>query len=620
MAQVNGLHTFIERNDVRSVVLFSVFQIAFQLIALTVMIFASLGVPDLPYMPLRDPLGYLLVGVPGAFVVGMAMFGWNAHLFTRRIREATGAVAVTRRDEPRLCGIVEGIAARAGVPTPHVSVLPDRAMNAFASGLTRLDSHVVVTRGLLDTLDDCELEAVVAHEVAHIMRGDVRLMLMANAMSDTVTRIRRRVLENENGQIAGKRWYEWWVAFVFPPLTVLVLFAIVMFWLSVSLANWARLLISSSREFSADAEAVRLTQNPHALISALGKVAGRSTVENLDRELQAMMIDGPAIGAGATHPPLQDRIDALVSLGGSLAAVPAGSRLDTRTSGNDGFGKRTPERRVAPSAAPTRTVSRPNVTIGSAAFARANTDGHDDMAHLRVPAVVLAVVLAVQSSVAFAMGHGLDAFTFEGNGRAATVRSAERDLTRGAPSRAIARETRKLSRSHPNGARCFKTADYDVAQPTMPLPPVSTKAIVGAARATLRDETLPDVSRWERRLGAHMALAHRFAEADFRRSATLGRAYFRQRKRIARQLHEAHGEAGLRLAHRLHGTKTFRRADTRLKVRAHGIARNARERHEISLLASVRGDFVPCLARARRNLKVLDMHNVAVAKKGETGK
>jgi Peptidase family M48 len=111
---------------------------------------------------------------------------------------------------------------------------------------------------------------------------------------------------------------------------------------AIKLGQMTRLLIASSREYMADAEAVRLTQNPAAFVSALQKIEGRSQIENLPPEQDAMMIDGATEGALATHPTISERIAALIKVTGSMALIPA-SRRDTRpveARSAQGFGRR----------------------------------------------------------------------------------------------------------------------------------------------------------------------------------------------------------------------------------------------------------------------------------------
>ena len=119
------------------------------------------------------------------------------------------------------------------------------------------------------------------------------------------------------------------LAFFMPVLVVLVLAMNFLRQLAVGGSHLTRLLIASAREFIADAEAVRLTQNPAALVSALGRIDGRSFIPDLAAGQDAMMIDGAHEGAFATHPTIGERVKAIVSVTGSMALIAPGRR-DTR--------------------------------------------------------------------------------------------------------------------------------------------------------------------------------------------------------------------------------------------------------------------------------------------------
>jgi hypothetical protein len=125
-------------------------------------------------------------------------------------------------------------------------------------------------------------------------------------------------------------------------MVVLVLVTMFLRRLAVDGSHLARLLIASAREFIADAEAVRLTQNPAALVSALRRIEGHSSIPGLAAGQDAMMIDGAHEGAFATHPTIAERVAAIISVTGSMALI-APARRDTRLSGlnaRKSFGRR----------------------------------------------------------------------------------------------------------------------------------------------------------------------------------------------------------------------------------------------------------------------------------------
>ena len=262
-------------------------------------------------------LGYVERYAPIVFVLGLGLF---LHRFLRHVASVRATVAFTdvdRRTDPRLVNIVETAAIAAGLPLPKVGRIETSALNAFACGLSASTAVVVVTRGLEEALDDDELAAVVAHEIAHIKNGDIRLMAAANVLMEILVLVQRRNV------LGGVGWKKALVLVFMPALLLVFGAAGVATRVAFTIARVSRLLISSSREFIADAEAVRLTHNPAALISALRRIEGRSAVPGLSAQADAMMIDGAVEGPLASHPSIAERIAVLTRLSGDL--VPGGA-------------------------------------------------------------------------------------------------------------------------------------------------------------------------------------------------------------------------------------------------------------------------------------------------------
>jgi Zn-dependent protease with chaperone function len=338
--RVNGLYGHVRSNDVRSLVLFTGFVAAFHFLAML-----GLVVPHATFEPEHAPFynwtGYLIRWVPIVSVAGVLLFVVQMAWHVRTVRRRTDFRFVDDQDEPRLCRIVEPLTIAAGLPTPYVAVIDSPALNAFACGIRQKDAVLVFTRGLIDGLDDDELAAVAAHEIVHIVNGDIRLIAATNVCLDTLD-----LLQPKPSPQRLKRIHQ---ACVLPFLAwglplVVVLFLVVMFLrrLAVDGSHLTRLLIASAREFIADAESVRLTQNPAALVSALRRIEGHSVIPGLMAGQDAMMIDGAHEGAFATHPTIAERVAAIISVTGSMALI-APARRDTRSSemyAGAGFGRR----------------------------------------------------------------------------------------------------------------------------------------------------------------------------------------------------------------------------------------------------------------------------------------
>ncbi|CAA9309184.1 MAG: Heat shock protein HtpX / FIG017973: domain of unknown function [uncultured Microvirga sp.] len=323
MLRVNGFYGHVRRNDLRSLAMFAGFAVAFQIVA-AVAVFPLLLFRDFRHAPFVS-FGYFERYVPIVFVFGVAFFVVSFLRHVASVRATVDFGYVERRTDPRLVNIVETLAIAAGLPPPKVGLIESPARNAFACGLSPASAVVVVTRGLVDALDDDELSAVIAHEIAHIKNGDIRLMAAANVLMENLALVERKSL------MRGVGWKTALLVVVMPAL--LLLFGAAGFFKRVAftIARASRLLISSSREFVADAEAVRLTHNPAALISALRRIEGRSLVPGLSPQADAMMIDGAVDGPLATHPTIAERIAVLARLSGSLLGEADAPRKDTRT-------------------------------------------------------------------------------------------------------------------------------------------------------------------------------------------------------------------------------------------------------------------------------------------------
>jgi Zn-dependent protease with chaperone function len=339
--RVNGLYGHVRSNDVRSLVLFAGFVAAFHLLAALGLI-VPLAMYDPDHAPFYEWTGYLVRWVPIVTVVGAVLFAVQMAWHVRTVRRRTDFRFVDDHDEPRLCRIVEPLTIAAGLPTPYVGVIDSPALNAFACGIRQKDAVLVFTRGLIDGLDDDELAAVAAHEIVHIVNGDIRLIAATNVCLDTL-----KLLQPRPPQERAKRIHAACslpiLAFVMPIMVVLILVMMFLRRLAVDGSHLARLLIASAREFIADAEAVRLTQNPAALVSALRRIEGRSVIPDIAAGQDAMMIDGAHEGAFATHPTIAERVAAIISVTGSMVAI-APAHRDTRSPelrASEGLGRRT---------------------------------------------------------------------------------------------------------------------------------------------------------------------------------------------------------------------------------------------------------------------------------------
>lgn len=327
--RVNGFYGHIAQKHARSIGMFLGFAIACQIafgVLLTVPIIFS-GKTNFIFV---EPINYLMAWGPQVLLLSLILFGIRYQLHRIFLRHATGYRDATHMTHPRLYRIVQNLAGTAGLrKVPELGIMPSGALNAFACGMSQNSAMIMVTEGLLSALDDDELAAVMAHEIAHIVNGDMAMMAVANASLGTV-----EFAEKLNPfKLGGKRTVLF--IFILPLLFLAAIFSVAMS-LASTISKISRLMIGSSREFIADAEAVRLTHNPAALISALRKIEGRSDVQGVDPMTSAMMIDGPTEGALASHPTIEQRVEILRQLSGGMIYGTA-RRKDTRANAQPAF-------------------------------------------------------------------------------------------------------------------------------------------------------------------------------------------------------------------------------------------------------------------------------------------
>jgi heat shock protein HtpX len=318
-----GLQTHIWANNTRSILLLAAFPILMIFIIYGVqLVMMGFGLLPGTGRGLGDDMAlaasWLGATIPLAFVVAGVWFAISYFGSQTMIDMMTGARKVERKSEPDLYNLLENLAISRGLRTPTLRVIDDDSLNAFATGLHEGQYSVTVTRGLVNTLTRDELEAVLAHELTHVINKDVRTMVIASIFAGIISVIAemvfRSLLYSRGGRRDNKN--------AMPLILIGLAFAAVGFALAIVI----RMMLSRTREYVADAGAVELTKNPDAMISALRKVESRSSLKGPD-ELQQLFLDNQPNGVGleglfATHPPIQKRVDALVKFGGGVDPGP----------------------------------------------------------------------------------------------------------------------------------------------------------------------------------------------------------------------------------------------------------------------------------------------------------
>ncbi|HWQ87803.1 M48 family metallopeptidase [Brevundimonas sp.] len=314
-----GLQTHIWANNTRSVLLLA----GFPVLMVGIIYGVQLILMGLGFLPgtgrglgedMALAASWLGGTVPLAFIVAGIWFAISYFGSQTMIDLMTGARKVERKSEPDLYNLLENLAISRGLRTPTLRIIDNDSLNAFATGLHEGRYSITVTRGLVDTLTRDELEAVLAHELTHVINKDVRTMVIASIFAGIISVIAELVFRGLMYSSGGSRRDDNKNAL--PLVLIGLAFAVVGFALAIVI----RMLLSRTREYVADAGAVELTKNPDAMISALRKVEGRSSLKGPD-ELQQLFLDNQPDGVGleglfASHPSIQKRVDALVKFGG----------------------------------------------------------------------------------------------------------------------------------------------------------------------------------------------------------------------------------------------------------------------------------------------------------------
>ena len=265
------------------------------------------GVFALFLMAVNFPI--IMIGVIVAVLVGVQYF-----LSDKMIMWSTGAKEVKREQEPELFAMVERVAMKAGMPMPKVAVIDSMVPNAFATGRNPKNALVAVTVGIRQRLSDRELEAVMAHEIAHVRNRDMRVLAVANFLVTVTSFLMTMLFWNMLFGGFGRRQQSGGIMLVYL-VTILVYFA----------GQLLVLALTRYREYGADHSGAEISGDPGALANALEKISGsmaRIPDEDL-RKLQTasafMIIPAALKGEGAmnlfsTHPPVEDRVRRLREL------------------------------------------------------------------------------------------------------------------------------------------------------------------------------------------------------------------------------------------------------------------------------------------------------------------
>ena len=244
---------------------------------------------------------------------------------SRMINYATGAKSLERKENMRVYNLTENLCMSVGMKMPILRIIESPALNAYASGLNEKNHTVTLTRGIIDQLDDDELEGVIAHELMHIRNNDVRLLIISivfvGIFSVIFQSVMRSIFYGSGRRSSRKK--DGKGGFI---ITLVILLVSALIYLISILFKFS---LSRKREYLADAGAAEMTKNPLGLANALRKISGNSSLDNLkNNDVKQMFIDnGPGkrmpsfiseiklvkriATIFATHPPIEKRITLL---------------------------------------------------------------------------------------------------------------------------------------------------------------------------------------------------------------------------------------------------------------------------------------------------------------------
>jgi heat shock protein HtpX len=305
-----GLQSQIWKNNTRSVLLLLMFPLVFFLLTWVFFFFNLIQHEnysvELVNRNFLLTIPWITIGVVIWFTIA-----WFSH--SAMIRTATDSRPLQRNENKRVYNLVENLCISAGMTMPAINIIEDDSLNAFASGIDTKSYTVSLSRGIIDKLNDEELEAVIGHELTHIRNRDVRLLIISIVFVGIFAFISQALFRTMRfGSLGrGKKGGGYGI------LIAMVLAAV-----GYLLASLFRFAISRNREYMADAGSAELTKRPLALASALRKISVDPTIEAVKRkDVAQLFIENPGIedknrsfsfgSLFSTHPPISKRIELL---------------------------------------------------------------------------------------------------------------------------------------------------------------------------------------------------------------------------------------------------------------------------------------------------------------------
>lgn len=308
-----GIQTQIKRNNRKSILLLIAFPLLILAAVFAVVFFTTFDQEGNPNPDMAIDAFIQAIPVVTVIVLVWFLIAYFAH--GKMISMATGSKPLERKENMRVYNLVENLCMSVGMKMPKVRIIESNALNAFASGLKEKDATVTLTRGIIEELDDDELEGVIAHELMHIRNKDIRLLIVTVVFVGIfafVVQIAFRsflygnITSRRRNRDSGK----------------LMIVILVVSFIAYFISMLFKFALSRKREYMADSGAAEMTRKPWALASALKKISANHHVKVKSEEVQQMFIEntpkdtsaglfGGLKGLFSTHPPIEKRIEFL---------------------------------------------------------------------------------------------------------------------------------------------------------------------------------------------------------------------------------------------------------------------------------------------------------------------
>ncbi len=253
---------------------------------------------------------YGSTGIFWGTLIGAGIYALIQYFLAAKLAlSMNGAKEIQKSDNPRLYRMIENLSITNGMPMPKVYIVDDPAPNAFATGRDPRHAHVAATSGILDLMDDRELEAVMAHEMGHVQNYDIRVMMIVFGLVSAI------------GLIADVLVRMFWFGNSENRNPIFLVIGIVAALISPIVALLIQAAVSRQREYLADATGAMTTRDPEALASALEKLGSVGTaVRRQNTSTAHLFFANPLkrsalMSAFSTHPPIAERAARLRNMG-----------------------------------------------------------------------------------------------------------------------------------------------------------------------------------------------------------------------------------------------------------------------------------------------------------------